>query len=34
MTGVDMTCDGIPNLLQQPQSGLPTMTVSQGDLTM
>ena len=29
-----MNCDGIPNLLQQPQSGLPTMTVTQGDLTM
>ena len=34
VTGVDMNCDGIPNLLQQPQSGLPTMTVTQGDLTM
>ena len=29
-----MNCDGIPNLLQQPQSGLPTMTVTQNDLTM
>ena len=29
-----MNCDGIPNLLQQPQSGLATMTVTQGDLTM
>ena len=34
MTGVDMNCDGIPNLLQQPQSGLPMMTVTQGNLTM
>ena len=34
VTGVDMSCDGIPNLLQQPQSGLPMMTVTQGDLTM
>ena len=29
-----MNCDGIPNLLQQPQSGLPTMTVTQGELTV
>ena len=29
-----MNCDGIPNLLQQPQCGLRTMTVTQGDLTM
>ena len=34
MTGGDMNCDGIPNLPQQPQSGLPTITVTQGDLTM
>ena len=34
VSGVDMNCDGIPNLLQQPQCGLPTMTVTQGDLTM
>ena len=34
VTSVDMNCDGIPNLSQQPQSGLPTMTVTQGDLTM
>ena len=34
MTGGDMNCDGIPNILQQPQSGLSTMTLTQGDLTM
>ena len=34
VTGVDMSCDGIPNLLQQPQCGLATMTVTQGDLAM
>ena len=34
MTGGNINCDGIPNLLQQPQSGLPTMTVTPGDLTM
>ena len=33
VAGVDMNCDGIPNLLQQPQSGLATMTVTEGDLT-
>ena len=34
VTGVEKNCDGFPNFLQQPQSGLATMTVTQGDLTM